>query len=398
MLDPKTHLRGELEAMLAEGVQGAIEREQSQFDQLTSKCCDSIVLFGARKLGRRTARGLRNAGVEPLAFSDNNPELWGTEIDGIRVYSPADAVQRFGSTAAFVITIWGWGSHDTMAGREQKLSALGAQCVVPFVPLYWKFADYLLPHNALNLPHYAVERAPNILRCFDVLADDESRDQFFRQMKWRLTGDFDALGDPVKDEIYFPSEIASEDGHETFVDCGAYDGDTILRFLERAHGTFHKVFAFEPDPANLSALQTTVSNLPSAMQQKIRILPCALGDINCKVRFSATGTLGASVGSGDVEVDCVRLDEILQSEAPTYIKMDIEASEPDALKGGAEIIRNHQPVIAACSYHVQDHAWTIPLIMNTINPDYAILMRQHVQLVEDLVTYAIPRRRLAGGN
>jgi FkbM family methyltransferase len=157
------------------------------------------------------------------------------------------------------------------------------------------------------------------------------------------------------------------------------------------------VFAFEPDPANLSALEKTVSNLPLATQQKIRILPYALGDVNCKVHFSATGTLGAAVGTGELEIDCVRLDEILGAETPTYIKMDIEASEPDALKGGAEIIRRHQPVIAACSYHVQDHAWTIPLTMNSINPEYAILMRQHIQLVEDLVTYAVPRQRLAAG-
>jgi FkbM family methyltransferase len=275
------------------------------------------------------------------------------------------------------------------------LQELGARRVLPFVPLYWKFAKFLLPHNALDLPHYVLEHAPDVMRCFDVLADDESREEFVRQIRWRVTGDFDALADPVKDEIYFLPEITSLGPSETFVDCGAFDGDTIKRFLDRTHGAFRKVVAFEPDPENLSALEKTVSELPASTQAKIKIFPYALGAISCTVRFSATGTLGASIGNGDLEVKCVRLDEVLASESPSYIKMDIEASEPDALKGGACIIRREQPVIAACSYHVQDHVWTIPLVMSGINPDYAILMRQHIQLVEDLVTYAVPRRRLA---
>src|SRR5579884_630497 len=398
MLSATAHLRDQLQAMLAEGAPRAIQREQTQFDELTENRRDSIVLFGASRLGRRTLDGLRRARIEPLGFSDNDPKLWGTDIEGVPVYSPADAVERFGSRAVFVITIWGKGSQDTMSARRQKLRDLGAPCVVPFVPLYWKFAEFLLPHNALDLPHYVVESAADVLRSFDVLADDHSRDQFFRQITWRLAGDFDALGDPIKEEIYFPSGITSYNGQETFIDCGAYDGDTILRFLDRTQGAFHKVFAFEPDPANLSALDKTISSLPVAVQQKIRIFPYALGDVTCKVRFSATGTLGAAVGEGDLEIDCVRLDDVLESEMPTYIKMDIEAYEPNALRGGAEIIRRHQPVIAACSYHVQDHVWTIPLIMKEINPGYAILMRHHIQLVEDLVTYAVPQQRLAAGS
>lgn len=395
MLASAMILRDELEGLLAESVERATQREQREFDRLTGTFNTSIVLFGAARLGRKTLWGLRAAGLEPLAFTDNNAELWDTSIDGIPVYSPAEAVQRFGLNAAFVITIWGRGSHDTMAERQQKLVALGARCVLPFVPLYWKFAEFLLPHNAMDLPHYVLEHATDVMRCFDVLADDKSRDEFVRQIKWRVSGDFDALRDPVHDEIYFPSEVRLTGARETFIDCGAYDGDTIIRFLDRTHGAFNRVVAFEPDPKNLSALEETVSRLPVCARHKVTVLPYALGETTCTVRFSATGTLGASIGDGDLEVKCVRLDDVLASESPTYIKMDIEASEPSALRGGAAIIRRHQPVLAACSYHVQDHVWTIPLIMSDINPDYAIIMRQHIQLVEDLVTYAVPPRRLS---
>jgi FkbM family methyltransferase len=389
-----TELREQLELLLAEGVEGATERERTEFDRIAGPHSKSIVLFGARKLGRRTLGGLRAAGVEPLAFSDNNAETWGSELDGLQVLSPADAVSRFGDSAVFVITIWGRGSSDKMTDREKKLRALGAQRVTSFVPLYWKYAEQLLPHNALDLPHYVQEHADEVRRCFDIFADDHSRDQFVRQMKWRITGDFDALADPVPDEIYFPAEIKLQNKGEAFVDCGAYDGDTILRFLDHTGGSFRKVIAFEPDPQNLSALQSTISSLPSEAQEKIGVFPYALGDTECTVHFSATGTLGAAIGQGSLEVRCVRLDDMLAADSPTFIKMDIEAAEPSALRGAAEVIRRDQPVIAACSYHVQDHAWKIPLLVHELNPAYAILLRQHIQLVEDLVCYAAPRERL----
>jgi hypothetical protein len=92
-------------------------------------------------------------------------------------------------------------------------------------------------------------------------------------------------------------------------------------------------------------------------------------------------------------VQCISLDEAIKHEAPTYIKMDIEAAEPTAIHGARLLIKEHQPVVAASSYHVQDHLWTIPLLLFETNPDFAILQRQHIQMVEDLVTYGVPYGR-----
>jgi FkbM family methyltransferase len=385
---------GQLDALLSETVSNAVSRECNQFDELAGPFKQSLVLFGARKLGRKTLHGLRQAGVEPLAFADNNEELWGTSIDGVPVFSPEEASRRFGSSAVFVITIWGRGRIDSMSARAQQLMNLGCRRVIPFVPLYWKYSNVFLPHNALNLPHLVLEQADDVARCFDLFIDELSRAEFMRQLTWRITGDFDALGDPVDDEIYFPRVIAQSPAPEVFVDCGAFDGDTLVRFIDRKRGKFEKIFAFEPDPANLRALQQTVSRLTPEWQDRIEVLPFAVGETECSVLFSATGTLGAAVGSGELEVPCVRLDDVLKDAAPTFIKMDIEAAEPGALLGGGEVIRKHSPVIAACSYHVQDHLWTIPLTIAKIQPGYTLLLRQHIQLVEDLVCYAAPQHLL----
>jgi len=180
---------------------------------------------------------------------------------------------------------------------------------------------------------------------------------------------------------------------ETFVDCGAYDGDTILRFLQRTEYRFNKIFAFEPDPENFRALEANVSLLPGEIAERIETSRCAIGEEKVKVSFAATGTVAASFGEGNFTVQCLSLDEALRHESPTYIKMDIEAAEPAAIRGARKLIRENQPVVAACSYHVQDHLWTIPLLLFDTNPEFAIVQRQHVQLVEDLVTYGVPYGR-----
>src|SRR5258707_411336 len=65
-----------LEELLAEGVDGAIARERSTFDEFAGPFGRDIVLFGAGNLGRRTLRKLREEGIEPLAFLDNDSARW----------------------------------------------------------------------------------------------------------------------------------------------------------------------------------------------------------------------------------------------------------------------------------------------------------------------------------
>ncbi|MCX6066029.1 MAG: hypothetical protein NT121_09780, partial [Chloroflexi bacterium] len=97
----KLFYQAKLNQLLQEDVAAAKVREQTAFDEATAPFGKSLVLFGAGNLGKKTLAGLRSAGIEPLAFSDNNRELWGKKIEGIEVFSPSDAAAKFGKSAAF---------------------------------------------------------------------------------------------------------------------------------------------------------------------------------------------------------------------------------------------------------------------------------------------------------
>jgi len=382
-----------LEELFAEGEAGATAREQSAFDLIAGPSKDLIVLFGAGRVGRKTLAGLRKAGIEPLAFADNDTRLWNTSVEGVDVLSPEEAAQRHGDQATFVITIWRGEATDRMAEREAQLRGLGCKYVVPFPPLFWKHAKVFLPHYAVDLPHKVHQQEGEVRRAGRLWSDDASRDEYLAQLRWRLLGDFDALYRPVQHTMYFPLDLCPLTDHEVFVDCGAYDGDSIRSFLDKTRNSFQRIYSFEPDPANFGKLEKEVSLRPE--RESITLQRAAVGARSGTVTFSGDGNEASAVGEGDMVVNCVALDEVLSSAQPSYIKMDIEGAELDALNGARKIIQRFSPALAVCSYHVQNHLWKIPLLIDSINPNYSFFLRPHLVEGWDLVCYAVPKSRLS---
>jgi FkbM family methyltransferase len=386
-----TNIQEEIQKLLREGVSGAKHREETTFDDLAGPCANSIVLFGAGGIGRKTLAGLRKLGIEPLAFADNNSKLWEEPLKGIPVLPPKEAAAQFGKTAVFVVTIWTGEGWDRMGDRVRSLQELGCERVVSFGPLYWRFASTFLPHYAAAPAHEVHQRAEDVLDAAGLWADDASRHEYFAQIRWRLFFDFDGLPNPVQHPIYFPPDLCPLIKDEIFVDCGAYDGDTMVSFLAQPQPGFKKIIAFEPDPGSFARLCNKVAALPA--KDSMTLHRAATGATNGRVRFSGDGTPAASMGTGDIEVDCVRLDDVLQ-DVPTFIKMDIEGAELDALEGARRTIERYRPVLTICSYHKQDHVWKIPRLIRSFSPDYRFFLRPHLLEVWDLVCYAIPKERL----
>jgi FkbM family methyltransferase len=381
-----------LEELFAEGEAGASARERSAFDLLAGPSKDLLVLFGAGNLGRKTLAGLRKIGIEPVAFVDNDTRLWNTSVEGVQVLSPEEAARRHGNQATFVITIWRGEAPDPMAERESQLRSLGCRYVVTFQPLFWKHAEVFLPHYAVDLPHKVHQQADDVRRAGSLWSDDASRSEYLAQLRWRLLGEFDALHRPVQHTIYFPLELCPLTDNEVFVDCGAYDGDSLRSFLDQPKKSFQRVYSFEPDPANFEKLEKEVSLRPE--RESITLHRAAVGAQTGTVQFSAGGNESSHIGKGDTVVNCVTLDGTLSGTQPTYIKMDIEGAELDALNGARGIIQRYSPVLAICTYHLQNHLWKIPLLIQSINPNYSFFLHPHLVEGWDLVCYAIPKSRL----
>ena len=86
---------------------------------------------------------------------------------------------------------------------------------------------------------------------------------------------------------------------------------------------------------------------------------------------------------------------MLRDWGVTFIKMDIEGAELDALEGASDIIKNNSPVLAVSVYHQIDHLWRILSLINDIKDDYAFFFRPHAAGGWDYILYAVPQNRLA---
>ena len=383
----------ELEVLLSEGGEGARRREAEVIETLGDPEATGIVLFGAGSLGQHTLRGLRKIGIEPLCFVDNNKSFWGKSVDGIPVLSPAEGAKRYGNRATFVVTIWRGESTERMAARVEQLRQIGCETVVPFLSLYWKYSDALLPHYMNDLPHRVHAQADRVRQALHLMATEASRREYLAQMRFRLLGDFASLPAPVHGDVYFRDELFCLGADETLVDCGAFDGDTVALFLEKTAHSFRGAVAFEPDPANYVKLSERMSSLPFKTRERIAIHQAATGETNTRVMTDVGKGVASKIGDGDCEVKCISLDSTLRDVPVSFIKMDIEGSELDTLAGARELIQKNAPILAICAYHKQSDLWNIPLFIHDISPDYSFHLRPHLLEGWDLAYYAIPSSR-----
>jgi FkbM family methyltransferase len=365
------------------------KRWMGEFDRIT-KQPRPIVLFGAGDLGQYALKRLRRANSQPCCFSDNNEKSWGTSIEGIEVLSPTDAVARYGDIAAFIVTVF-----NGSAARTQ-LRQMGCSYVLSAKALFWKYPQEFMPECGIDTPDLLVEQEPQIRECFALLADETSRQELCDQLIWRYWLEPEFLPSPRNAEkIYFPSDLVRPVEREVLVDCGAFDGDSIRSFFKLGR-SFDHVYALEPDPGSRAALQAFLMKQGEDVSDRVTVWPYAVSNEDGEVSFVVTGTAGSTVtksGQGQT-MECRKLDSLPWAAKPTYIKMDIESSEPKGLAGGAHLIQQQTPVMAVCLYHRSDHLWQIPLLIHSIEPRYSLFLRRYAEDCWEQICYAVPPNRL----
>lgn len=377
----------------------AIKQESSEARSLRWLSCfdrstalsGQPVLFGAGPLGKLVLDRLRRAGVEPCCFSDNNSAYWGTQVNGVEVLSPVDAVTRFGKLSNFIVSIYNGSTVRT------QLREMGCTHVLPVATLFWKYPRQFMPDLGIDSPEIIIEQETQIRDCFELLFDEASRHEFCDQFQWRYWLEPEFLPRPQDaGELYFPDGLILPYDEEAFVDCGAFDGDSIRSFLRRGR-SFSHVYALEPDARNRSALLASVAQHPSDLSERVTVWPYAVSDQDGTLSFVATSDVASKVSSsGDwINLECRKLDSLAWPVAPTYIKMDVEGCEPQALAGAAHLLQKKTPVLAICLYHRAEHLWQIPNLIHSIEPSYSLFLRRYAEDCWEQVCYAVPAHRLA---
>lgn len=218
---------------------------------------------------------------------------------------------------------------------------------------------------------------------FGYFADEISKQVIVDSIRTRLLG---TPMTPSQNKQYFEPEICPLTDSEIFVDGGCFIGDTAEEFIRQTNGKYTHIYGFEPDESNL---KKALANL--AKYKNIDVLKGGLWHMTNTYKF-VSGALGNSKLSkdGDTITNTFSLDEFFKDKvAPTFIKMDIEGAEANALKGAANILKEHKPKLAICVYHMLNDIYSLPRDILDLNQSYKLTLRHYSHWYAESVCYAV---------
>jgi len=219
--------------------------------------------------------------------------------------------------------------------------------------------------------------------------DKKSLAIFEAKLSSSFTGDHIKLETLQEDDQYFPDDIIKLTQNEVFVDCGAYDGLSTLEFINKVD-TYKNIYVLEPNPSAFEHTKLVLQASKGLTNYEIY----NIGAYNSQgqLSFSVMGDCSTIASDGDITIPTDTLDSLFfnKTDRPTYIKMDIEGAELNALEGTRKLIERDKPKLAISVYHGRPNIdiWEIPYWLISNFPGYRIFLRQH-QSVTETVLYAI---------
>ncbi|MFF5996808.1 FkbM family methyltransferase [Lysinibacillus sp. KU-BSD001] len=317
-------------------------------------------------------------------YADNNKELQGTSINGKIVLSPAKVYEFYQKNPNILIVITSIYAHEVY----KQLLSLGISKLN--IDIKGTAIAYEIKNQNQRVILDNMDRFEEV---YSILEDKHSQDLYVALLNSRLTYDntiFSELSSLTKDQ-YFEPGIIEILPSEVFVDCGSFTGDTLVLFNERFK-QYSKYIAIEADPINYQKLINNV------VEKNIKNVQCenfACWDKEENLYFSSNLNSGKIESNGEQKIKAKKLDDILANEKISFLKMDIEGAEENALKGAENIIKRDQPILAICLYHSLEDFYKLPLLMKKFNDEYTFFIRHYIPMFNtETVCYAIPKNRI----
>ncbi len=233
--------------------------------------------------------------------------------------------------------------------------------IMPSVPV---FGDNIFNKDFLEKHIDEIESA------YSHLADEQSKKVFESIIKFQITGDLNYCFqcETDKDEAF---SILNLGENESFLDLGAYRGDTVEEFLKYTK-SYEKIIAVEPDTRTFKKLQINCESIENCVT-----LNNAIWSGNCTLTFDDNKGRGASANKNGEEKQALCVDYIIEKYGKfTYINIDIEGAESEMLKGAHETLQN-KPKLCMAVYHRSEDIFTLINKVKETNSDYKIYLRHH---------------------
>ena len=243
---------------------------------------------------------------------------------------------------------------------------------------------------ANNIRSVYLNNTEDITTAYELLSDDQSKKIYLDI----INGHFNRL--PICFENYSYEDQYVVDGiglrqnNISLLDCGAYDGDTLEKFISK-YGGLDLAVALECDFKNF----TKLSSKSFPLIKKLIALPLGSGEKNGQIYFNlGNEMLSRATNSPSAEsslISLIRCDEVFRGLDFNKIVIDTEGHEAPSLMGMANLIASQSPDIAVAAYHYPTDIYSLIILINTINSGYSFYLRNHSPFVVDTVLYAVKK-------
>lgn len=173
---------------------------------------------------------------------------------------------------------------------------------------------------------------------------------------------------------------------EIFVDGGCYDGSNSLDFQKWCSDSKWggHIYAWEPDTESQEKCRKKFDD----NHLNYELIPKGLWSETRELKFKMDGTSSAITDMGDVIVEVDSIDNLIKKPV-TFIKMDVEGSEYQALLGARNMIEKHRPKLAICIYHKMEDIWELPWLIHELHSGYKFYLRHYSFGDVETVLYAL---------
>ena len=327
----------------------------------------------------------------PLTFCDNDKNKQRTKLRGIDIVSPEKMIKILDQDTKVLIFS---ADHFTLILKQLRELGIPDSRISTF-----EESHFFIEHSitSTNDDWYKVwcENKDKILKACEFF-DDDSLKVLEDYIKYKIScTDAENLSvsnccDQFNPQ-YFDKDIIKLGVNESFVDAGVCDGHTSVQFAGLTNNSYKNILLFEPDPENYEKSKT---NLEKQGLKNAFLFKEGLGKISGTVSFTKRGDHSSKVAAnGNSTINVVTLDDKLSQlnfkDNITFIKMDIEGAETDALQGAKKTINKFTPKLAISVYHNPEDIFEIPILLKEYVPEYKLHLRKYSSLGFELICYAV---------
>ncbi|MCL2087235.1 MAG: FkbM family methyltransferase [Oscillospiraceae bacterium] len=329
-----------------------------------------IVMYGMGDGADKILQVLKTHGITPNAFMASDEFVRGQKFHGFSVKKLSDIEKMYDD---FIILICFGTNREEVLERIYEL-AQRYEVYAPDVPVVGE---------GLFDERYLSQNIKKIVAVRKILADDLSRYVYDRLIDYRISGKIEYLKQCATPfEEILPLLDLKADGSETFVDLGAYDGDTVELFLKHTNKNFEAIYALEPDERNFTKLRRRNYALGA---KKFMAFNAAAWKEDGELDFSEYGgrnSRAAAFGNNKAKnqrtITALTVDTVCRDAIPTLIKMDVEGCEANALLGAKQTIEECLPRLAVSLYHRTADMVELPLLIYQLSGgEYSMFLRHH---------------------